>query len=281
MPLCAASGRYCIELSFCMVRRILYIVSVVFLCGCEVIHENERLIPVEPADPQGERTHLLIEYTGFRCVNCPTATEMAESLSQLYGEQLIVVAMHPASNPFTQGNYDYTCPEADICYQFMGGTASTPFPVGAIDMALANGDYFLNMSEWPSRLQSAIEKETSAPFLAVQTQQNEQTVQVTVQVCSDIPTSCRLAVWLIEDNVSGVQAMPDGTVNTAYLHRHMLRTTSDGSPWGKSIEINKTLSVFQTEITVPEICVPEHCSVVALLLDPNDYHVLQVKQTDI
>ena len=42
------------------------------LCACEVIDEAERLIPVE-TEPQGNRTHVLIEYTGFRCVNCPTA----------------------------------------------------------------------------------------------------------------------------------------------------------------------------------------------------------------
>ena len=64
--------------------------------GCEVIGENERLIAIEQP-VVAERSHVLIEFTGFRCVNCPKAAATAEQLRQTYGERLITVAMHPAS----------------------------------------------------------------------------------------------------------------------------------------------------------------------------------------
>ena len=92
-------------------KHIAFILSVLLFTACEVISENERLIPAPVPVDSTERTHVLIEFTGFRCVNCPKASAAAEALKQTYGERLIVVAMHPASNPFTQGaaQYDYTC----------------------------------------------------------------------------------------------------------------------------------------------------------------------------
>ena len=128
----------------------------VVLCGCEVIPEAERLIPVE-TEPYGRRTHLLLEFTGFRCVNCPNATETALALQEVYGENLTVVALHPASNPFTQGLYDYTCPAADNIYLWMGGDASTPFPAGNLDMQIYEGEWFVSMSEWPTMVYQAMQ----------------------------------------------------------------------------------------------------------------------------
>ena len=72
------------------------------LTSCETIPEGERLIEIPlPEDTTGG-ANLLIEYTGFRCVNCPKASEAAQALKEMYGERLLVVSMHPESNPFTQ-----------------------------------------------------------------------------------------------------------------------------------------------------------------------------------
>ena len=73
---------------------------------------------------------LVEKYTGPKCVNCPTAAEEAHSLLTEYPDNLVVVAMHPADNHFTQTGkpeYDYTCPEANDYYRYFGGTAVTPF----------------------------------------------------------------------------------------------------------------------------------------------------------
>ncbi|MEE0952366.1 MAG: hypothetical protein U0L62_09200, partial [Paludibacteraceae bacterium] len=75
-----------------MVKRLGYILLLAtMLISCEVIREEDRFIPI-PTPLSTERTHVLIEYTGFRCVNCPTAAAHAAQLQQTYGEQLIIVA---------------------------------------------------------------------------------------------------------------------------------------------------------------------------------------------
>jgi thiol-disulfide isomerase/thioredoxin len=54
---------------------------------------------IEPPYRQGgvvtaERKVLLEDYTGSRCVNCPSAARIAHDLKQVYGENLIVLGIH-------------------------------------------------------------------------------------------------------------------------------------------------------------------------------------------
>lgn len=236
--------------------RKLYIYMVIFaLCGCEVIAENERLIPTG-TDVYGERTHVLLEFTGFLCVNCPLAAETAQSLTAIYGEHLAVVALHPASNPLTQGKYDYTCPEADSIYRFMGGTKTTTFPTGNVDIRRQDDRWFYDRDEWPALVSQAM-TDTVAPYLRISTQVDTVTRQVDVTAFYTPTEENRLTLWLVEDSIKGAQAMPDGSVNMEYYHRHVLRATSD-----------------ELSFTVPTQCDLTHCAVLALIVNKNDYHIL-------
>ena len=259
-----------------MVKRILYILLAIALCcGCEVIDKNNRLIPV-PVHEQA-RTHVLIEYTGFRCVNCPEAAEVAEDLQQIYGDRLIVIAMHPASNPFTQGKYDYTCPAADSCYLFMGGTAATPFPTGNIDIVPDENDFFLAPAEWGGQLHQLM-ADSLAPRLSIsEAVYQPATRTVSVACVTERPQDCSLAVWLTEDSVMGAQAMPDGSVNMNYMHRHILRTSAFDSPWG----IIPANDIEKVSFSLPEGCNPDNCRVIALLLDSNNHRIRNAYETNL
>ena len=220
-------------------KNYIYIVlAALCLAGCELIPDEERYKPVDSRT--GTRCHVLLEFTGFRCVNCPTASELAQNLQQTYEGKLYVVALHPASNPFTQGKYDYTCPAADSIYQWMGGDASTPFPAGNIDMKPYNGEWFANTNQWPTMVYEAMQ-ETEIPN----------------------PDQLKTSYWLVEDSVLGVQAMPDGSVNDHYYHRHVLRGVWDE----------------EAAIVVPEGCRREYLSVLKLYLDTKDKHIVQAYET--
>ena len=220
-------------------KNYIYIVlAALCLAGCELIPDEERYKPVDSRT--GTRCHVLLEFTGFRCVNCPTASDLAQNLQQTYEGKLYVVALHPASNPFTQGKYDYTCPAADSIYQWMGGDASTPFPAGNIDMMPYEGEWFANTNQWPTMVYEAMQ-ETEIPN----------------------PDQLKTSYWLVEDSVLGVQAMPDGSVNDHYYHRHVLRGVWDE----------------EAAIVVPEGCRREYLSVLKLYLDTKDKHIVQAYET--
>ena len=66
------------------------LLAVVLLAACEVIPSGQREeVIFTPADPSAvKRTSLLIEYSGWQCVNCPTAAEEAHYLKEQYGENV-------------------------------------------------------------------------------------------------------------------------------------------------------------------------------------------------
>lgn len=196
------------------------------------------MIPVD--GKTSTRRHVLLEFTGFRCVNCPTAAELAQTLQEAYPSQLYIVSLHPASNPFTQGAYDYTCPAADSIYRLLGGTASTPFPTGNVDMQPYDGSNFANMQEWATMVYQAMQK------------------------TSVVPTDAKRSYWLVEDSVLGVQAMPDGSVNTQYYHRHVLRDVQE------SKENLRALATYE----------PAHLRILTIYSDPNDKHIIQAYEED-
>ena len=262
-----------------VMNRWLYIVlATMLLTGCEIIPEAERLVPLPmQADTVGG-AHLLIEFTGFRCVNCPTAAATAEQLHQTYGERLVIVSMHPASNPFTQGKYDYTCEAADVYYKQLGGTASTPFPTGNIDCTPTANGYLSDYQEWPSILVERMSHTTSVHLSAQASLQNGQ-VQISTTCYADSSQDAVLHLWLVEDSICGVQATPD-SVSTTYYHRHVLRDVA-GEAQGENIHVRNVPTLLQASMPMSDAYDPKQCAIVVAIADRKDGHILNVTQTSL
>ena len=102
------------------------------------------------------------------------------------------------------------------------------------------GEWFANTNQWPTMVYEAMQ-ETEIPN----------------------PDQLKTSYWLVEDSVLGVQAMPDGSVNDHYYHRHVLRGVWDE----------------EAAIVVPEGCRREYLSVLKLYLDTKDKHIVQAYET--
>lgn len=241
--------------------------------ACEVIPAGEREeVIFTPTDPSAvKRTSLLIEYSGWQCVNCPTAAEEAHRLQELYGENLVVVVMHPESNPNTRHNnkpaLNYTCPEADSIYIMMGGTNTTPFPTGNVNMVKEpTKGYFNDYDKWGTLVSQAYS--TPKPVLL---STEAYTIDTNVIfVAADITNldtqamEATLQVWLTEDSVMGSQKKPEGT-DKNYAHNHLMRASI--SPiWGEVLPIEAHMTQQMVyEYTLPENVVKENCNVVAVV----------------
>lgn len=259
-----------IQISLCS----LLLVLSSLLTACEVIGPGEREeVIFTPTDLSAvKRTSLLVEYTGWQCVFCPTAAEEAHRLKELYGEQLVVVAMHPKSNSFT--NYgknealNFTCPEADSIYIKMGGTAATEFPRGNINMVTDNvNGYFNKWDTWATLISQAY---ASPKPVIISQEVKATTASKDIDIVIDITNldsktiDATLQVWLTEDSIIGSQKKPEGT-DKNYAHNHLMRASI--SPlWGDVISISaqeKTKMTYQ--YTLPEKVVKENCNVVAFV----------------
>ena len=265
-------------------KHIIMVLAIGMLAACEVIgpgdHDKVIFTPTDPSTVK--RTSLLIEYTGWQCVFCPTAAEEAHRLKKQYGEHLVVVAMHPKSNRLT--NYgkneslNFTCPEADSIYIKMG---AADLPWGNVNMIQdkTNG-YYNKWENWGTLISQAYTApkpmllkaeaspiDTNVIFVAVDiTNLDTKAIEATVQV------------WLTEDSVMGSQKKPEGT-DKNYAHNHLMRASI--SPlWGDivPIEAHMTQQVVY-EYTLPEKVVKENCNIVALVSVNGE--VIQASETRI
>ena len=258
------------------------------LTSCEVIPAGQREeVIFTPTDPSAvKRSSLLIEYSGWQCVNCPTAAEEAHRLKELYGEDLVVVVMHPESNPNTRHNnkpaLNYTCPEADSIYIIMGGTNTTPFPTGNVNMVQeVTKGYFQDFDKWGTLISQAYA--SPKPILLSQEvtgTADSKDVNIVVDI-TNLDTQAieaTLQVWLTEDSVMGSQKKPEGT-DKNYAHNHLMRASI--SPlWGETLPIDAHMTQQVVyEYTLPDKVVKENCNIVSLVSVNGE--VVQAKETRI
>ena len=273
-----------IQISLCS----LLLVLGSLLTACEVIPAGEREeIIFTPTDPNAvKRTSLLIEYSGWQCVNCPTAAEEAHHLKEQYGGNLVVVVMHPESNPNTRHNnkpaLDYTCPEADSIYTMMGGTNTTPFPTGSVNM-LKNDTkgYFSDYDNWGTLISQAY----AAPKPMIlshdaygYTDSRYIWMAVDITNLDSLPIDATLQVWLTEDSVVGSQKKPSGT-DKNYVHNHLMRA-SITPIWGEALPIDAHMTQQVVyEYTLPDKVVKENCNIVSIVSVNGE--VIQAHETKI
>ena len=273
---------------FKMVQCCSALLLTMLLVACEVIPagEREEVIFTPTAPDAVKRSSLLIEFSGWQCVNCPTAAEEAHRLKELYGEDLVVVVMHPESNPNTRHNnkpaLNYTCPEADSIYIMMGGTNTTPFPTGNVNMVQdVSKGYFQDFDKWGTLVSQAYA--SLKPILLSQEVRGSADSR-DIWMAMDITNldtkaiEATLQVWLTEDNVIGSQKKPEGT-DKNYVHNHLMRASI--SPiWGEVLPIDAHMTEQVVyEYTLPDKVVKENCNIVAIVSVNGE--VVQAKETRI
>lgn len=264
----------------------IFICLLIVLAACDYIPENERYIKYT-GTAASERTMLLSEFTGIGCVNCPTAHLVAQRLAESYEGRLVVVEMHPESNNFTQSAdplYDYTCPEADEYYKTFGGTSTTAFPTAVVDLTTTNNLYFVDYTQWATALMQRSETPSPIELTTALSPDHRLTAAITN---NGQQQAANIILWLVEDSIEGRQLMPDGTVNDHYLHRHILRSSLNGT-WGETVNIaadqttdySLDVSDALSDLLSGGDADERHLSIVTLIYSQTD-GVLAVTQTSL
>ena len=253
-------------------RHILIGFFSILLSACQVIPTDEQIVEVfTPADTaQYRRTSLLIEFSGWRCMNCPNAAAVAHELKEQYAEELVVVVMHPETNPNTRYGsnqaVNFTCPEADSVYIHMGGTNATPFPTGNINFQLQDNAYFSSSDTWATQVSQYYGASTIIMQQNVTCEGYDITVDVELYNLASNPLDATLQIWLTEDGIVGKQIMPDGKTNNEYTHNHLLRASVLPSVWGETQLLPSLTPLNLTyHYTLPDKVVPANCNIVSLL----------------
>ena len=247
------------------------------LVGCDYIPEDERLIydPVILSEPnpndnsEGEKPEqtkhivLLEDFTGQRCLNCPTATEIIKQLQQACGDAFVSVAIHGGEQAIFS-TAKVTGLRTEMGDEYFNFWNLKYKPVGLINRHGA-----VDCDKWATVVKEELSK--PAPLrldgFAVLTD-NIITIQINAEGIDGSVTG-KLQVWLLEDGIKALQLMPDGTANQEYIHNHVFRTAVNGT-WGEDISVKEGEIVERImKQTLEPNWNPEQLSIVAFVYNDD------------
>jgi len=240
--------------------------SLFLLTACSYIGEEERLIYVKP-EP-AKRVVLLEDFTGQRCVNCPKGTEVIEQLQETYGDSaFIAVGIHGGPLGFA-GNAKFVGLATDAGDKYFAHWNLAYQPVGLVDRRGA-----VNYTDWDARVTEQMAKPAPLELKVIATLDGGQAKIMVSAHGTDGLVEGKLQVWLVEDSITAMQMMPDGTVKTEYIHNHVLRAPVNGL-WGDDFSVDEgEWKEQQLTFQPDEAWNPEHLSVVAFVY--NNEGVMQ------
>lgn len=235
--------------------------------SCSHIDEDERLIYVKL--PPIARSVLIEDFTGQRCTNCPKAADEIKLLQEQYGADAVVaVGIHSGRLGF-HTNSRFVGLSTDVGDEYFAHWGLEYQPVGLINRS-APADHTV----WNTMVRRCIEQ-TAPVRISIQNQQEGNTLTMQVSIDGmDGDTDGKLQLWLVEDNVTAFQLMPDGTRNDNYVHQHVLRAAVNGT-WGEDVSVKEGQTTTKDySMTLSDEWKTDDLWVVAFVY--NETEVLQV-----
>lgn len=255
--------------------------AALFLASCDKVDEplGDDDGPVDPGGTTPRRV-LLEDCTGHTCNNCPQAARIAEDLKTIYGDQLIIVAVHMVDG-FAAPEQPIGDGQLDTDFRTAAGTAYeqafnvTSLPKGFVSRAPYENSIPLSRSKWSSAVAAIIGQEADFDlwFDEVTYDEGSNTVNTTVKaVCTKaISGDHNLTIYLTEDSVidDQIDLEADPPLVENYVHRHVLRDNVNGT-WGMPMVVGSaaagdTLSLSYSYTLSANVLEPAHCSLVAYI----------------
>jgi hypothetical protein len=238
------------------------------------------------------RKILLEDYTGHLCGNCPRASEKITELKSIYGDQLVIIAVHSGFFAEPSGTYftnDFRTKTGNEWDEHFGNSAAGN-PNGMVNRAgYSESSHILQYTQWAQKMEELLQSEPKAA-IELETNYNANTYDLTVTTEIEIlqTTSNPLSINLVltESNVVGYQkdydANPEKIPN--YQHNHIMRKSLTGS-WGKDLGKetyqNRSLISNTFHITLDEKWLPENMSIVAFITKTNTLEVIQAQESPV
>lgn len=239
------------------------------------------------------RKILLEDYTGFKCVHCPTAQDLAKKLDSVYKGRLVIMSVHAGFFADTDKvhTYNFKTPEGTELDKFFGNSDQGN-PNGLINRVGYPNSTVLKSGKWESTIQSML---SSKPKMSIKltASLNQSTRVLTANAdvkYQDAGTSNdNLVLYILEDSIVKYQAdvrytPPD---RWDYVHNHVLRGSFTGT-WGE--QLSKTAIASGTSFSKKyDYTIPttkdwrlNKLKVIAFVQDfSKTYEVWQVAEADV
>lgn len=236
--------------------------------SCSNIDEGDRLIEVNPVNPEEVGRAILIEdFTGQRCVNCPTGTKIINGIVEAYGEDnVIAVGIHSGPLGFA-GNSKAVGLMTDTgneYYTHWDKENKMGQPWVIFNRKTSPDSQYYNWAAMVSTIIS--EKANLSVNIANAYDAATRTLTTTVGADGVNGTvNGTLQVWIVEDGVKALQMMPDGKSNKEYIHNHVFRAAVNGT-WGEDVTVKEgETTTKQYQYVLPEAWNADNIAVVAFV----------------
>lgn len=273
-----------------MKQIILFIIGLVSLSSCDKI--NPPYLEAPNVDTSNISTRVLLEeYTGFRCGNCPEATEIADELAKNYAGKVILLSIHAGgyAKPTSAHPYDFRTPIGEDLDAFFGMSIAGN-PCAMINrIGFPSKTHILREAQFETSILNALGKDNGID-LDIETSFIELTNQINVKAKIKYykpgSASHYLCVFVAEDSV--VQYQRDDRLippdNNNYVHNNVLRAGIT-STWGvelsqSNIPIGAAFTKeFNYSIPQGKEWRPSKLKIIAFIHDNgNTFEILQVAE---
>jgi thiol-disulfide isomerase/thioredoxin len=186
------------------------------------------------------RKVLLEDFTGFYCGTCPPASEIANTLDSIYGDQLVIIGIHAnffadvSLHPVPYKEPDLRTPAGEELYNFFNVSSN---PSGMVNRKPYGGGHVMSKDAWGA----AVAQELALPpelriKLTPTYNASDRVLNLKADVRYALPGSQydRLVVMILESPVTAPQKdyrLPSPSNILDYQHKHVLRANINGT-WG-------------------------------------------------
>ena len=284
-------------------KKYLFITSLIILSNsCDIVEGPYITDSNSYVNP--EKNVLIEDFTGHLCSNCPQAAREISAIHDVYGDQIIALAIHTSTSfarPYlasqTGFQYDFRTTWGEAWDNTFGASA-IGLPRGMVNR-IGGQSPTLSKDEWAEVVADELKKEID---FKIEISSDASSITMTVESQKNSSGAYNYVICLAESNIINWQK--DGSLNVEdYEHNHVLRcvladdnlssssTFSSGQLIEKTIEYNLTdLQQFNIDYS-SQIAEagngnagnwnPENISIIAFIYNTNTNEILQVDEVDL
>lgn len=237
--------------------------------SCSNIDEGDRLIYVKPAEVG--RAILIEDFTGQRCNNCPTGTEIINGIVDTYGEDnVIAVGIHsgPLGFPGTATAVGLVTDTGNEYYSHWDKENKMGQPWVIFNRKTSPDSHYNN---WAAMVSTIISEKSNLTVNIANAYDAASRTLTTTVGADGLSGSVKgkLQVWIVEDGVTALQKMPDGSTNKKYIHNHVFRAAVNGT-WGEDVTVKEgETTTKQYSYKLPEAWNANNIAVVAFVYNDS------------
>lgn len=240
-----------------------------------------------------EHKLLIADFTGWKCVNCPTVAE-ALTTKIMPNYPAVLVSLHMTTNSFSMNHREgYNCASADSIANWIAGeniATKLSLPSVSIDNVTYKDQVFnsntTDLENLASERFKACNIDKTVPQTSISinvTPVGDDTYDISTLLIYPHGHGLTLRLWLIEEElISSLQSSTSGIIRN-YINHGVLRQVINGSYEGQNIIFGpEGQAIVHTRLNIAgKGYKPENCRVVAFITQPGGKDVLNTNVTEL